>query len=112
MVLLAVQHSVLAVGISLPLYSVFSMTVNMMPNRKIIDYKYGEQIKDLLPATILTLVMFVVTYGITFLEISYWIMLPLQIIVGVIIYVGLSILTKNETFYYLIDFVKKRKHTD
>ncbi|MBR3683785.1 MAG: lipopolysaccharide biosynthesis protein [Lachnospiraceae bacterium] len=112
MVLLAVQHSVLAVGISLPLYSVFSMTVNMMPNRKIIDYKYGEQIKDLLPATILTLVMFVVTYGITFLEISYWIMLPLQIIVGIIIYVGLSVLTKNETFYYLIDFVKKRKHTD
>lgn len=107
LVLLAARHSVLAVGISLPVYSVFSMLVNMFPNRSIIDYKYREQLADLLPATLLAGVMFTLTYLISFCEMSYFIMLPLQILVGVVVYVGLSIVTKNETFSYLLGFIKR-----
>ena len=107
LVLLAARHSVLAVGISLPVYSVFSMLVNMFPNRSIIDYKYREQLADLLPATLLAGVMFTVTYLISFCEMSYFIMLPLQILVGVVVYVGLSVVTKNETFSYLLGFIKR-----
>ena len=92
---------------NLSVYSVFSMLVNMFPNRSIIDYKYREQLADLLPATLLAGVMFTVTYLISFCEMSYFIMLPLQILVGVVVYVGLSIVTKNETFSYLLGFIKR-----
>jgi len=86
--------------------TIFATIVNTYPNRKLLNYKYKYQLKDLLPNLIISIIMGIVVYSIKYINISNVIMLILQVIIGVITYVLLSIITKNENLYYLIDYIK------
>jgi len=86
--------------------TIFATIVNTYPNRKLLDYRYKYQIKDLFPNFIISLIMGVVVYFVKYINISKVILLILQIIVGIITYLLLSILTKNDNLSYLIDYIK------
>lgn len=86
--------------------------VNTFPNRKLIGYRYRQQAADLLPNFLQAAAMGSVVMLVGQLDISRILLLVLQIVTGVIVYVMLSILTRNENFFYLIDYLKlflKRK---
>lgn len=80
--------------------------VNTYPNRKLIGYKYSSQIKDILPNLINAVIMGIIVLIVGNICVSVWILLPLQIIVGVIVYFLISIVTKNESYIYIMDIVK------
>lgn len=84
---------------------VFSSFVNAYPNKKLLNYGYREQIKDILPSLGLSLFMGAVVYLILFLELSPLITMGAQILVGIIIYVGLAYLLKLECFTYLVQTI-------
>ena len=54
--------SVKAVAITFPIYAVYSSLINMIPNKRILDYSLMEQLKDVAPASILTIVMAALVY--------------------------------------------------
>lgn len=86
--------------------------INTYPNRKLIGYKYRYQVIDLLPNFLLAITMGIIVMLVGQLNIAPFLLLILQVAVGVIVYVALSVLTKNENFYYLIEYLKlflKRK---
>lgn len=83
--------------------------VNTYPNRKLIGYRYRMQIMDLLPNFILAVVMGVVVFSMKWIECNTFVLLVLQILVGAVIYVLGSIISKNENFYYLLDYIKGMK---
>ena len=109
----AIPHGVFAVALTLPLSAIFTMLVNMQPNRKLLSYGFLEQIKDLFPALLLTGGMSVVVYVVGLLPIHNLLLLILQICVGGGVYIFLSVFTKNESFFYLwnymVSWVKKRR---
>ena len=113
MLLAAIPYGVLAVAITLPLSSIFTMLVNMQPNKKLLSYGFGAQAKDLLPSLLLTAGMSAVVYLVSLLPLSNLLMLIAQICGGGGVYIGLSIVFKNDSFYYLwnylVSFVNKRK---
>lgn len=82
--------------------SIISSFINASPNKKLLNYGYGEQIKDILPSLLLSLVMGVIVYLLLFLGLSPLITMLLQIVVGTIVYVGLALLFKLECFTYLV----------
>ena len=84
-----------------------SWFVNSYPNKKLVGYSYLEQIRDVLPSLIMAGVMYVVVVMITTLQWNVWITLFVQIFVGVVIYLGLSIITKSKEFMYLFAEIKK-----
>lgn len=89
--------------------SVISTFINSAPNRKLLNYNYGEQVKDILPALILSFIMAIIVICLNFLNIKIWLKLLLQIVLGGIIYIISAYLLKLEAFTYIIDMIKKRK---
>lgn len=87
-----------------------SMFINSYPNRKLMDYKYGEQIKDIIPDIILSSIMGVIVYSVEFLHLPTIVTLLVQILLGIVIYIALSKLTKNESFDYIYSYFVKFKN--
>lgn len=107
---------VMAMAYSLLFVSVISQIINSWPNKKLLNYGYLEQLKDIIPGILLAIGMGICVYLISFLNLSNILILALQIIVGAIIYIGVSAMLHVESFEYLIDilssfFNKRRKES-
>lgn len=98
--------SVEAVAYSFLLASVLSQIINSWPNRKLLNYSYLEQLKDIFPGIILALFMGACVYPITFLNLNKVLILTVQIVAGVIIYILGSFILRFESFEYLLAIVK------
>lgn len=101
LLLAAMPFGVLILAGSNIIYSIVVLLLNTSPNRKLLQYTLWEQILDILPNLLLSLVMGVVVYALQFLQIHDFLILVLQIISGVLIYVLISLLFKNESFKYI-----------
>jgi len=86
--------------------TLIATVVNTYPNRKLIGYRYRMQIMDLLPNLFAAGVMGAAVYAMNFIPISRLLLLPLQIICGVVVYLAVSIITRNENFKYFLGMVK------
>lgn len=71
--------------------------INAYPNKKLIGYGYVEQLRDILPSALMTACMYIIVYFVsTYLYVSEIALIAIDAVVGVIVYVGLSVLTKSE----------------
>ncbi|MBE6139438.1 MAG: lipopolysaccharide biosynthesis protein [Firmicutes bacterium] len=101
-------------------YGVFVMTlgqvgvaflstfINAYPNRKLLNYNYFEQLKDIFPNLFISLFMFIVVYSLKFININNYLLLIMQVSVGAFIYFVLIRLFKLESFDYLIKLLKNK----
>lgn len=104
--------SVKAMAYSLLFTSVISQIINAAPNKKILDYGYGEQLKDILPSIGLSVIMGILIYPIQNLGFSYLGTLLIQVPLGALIYITGSKLLHIDSFEYLLGIIKsylKRK---
>lgn len=100
-------YGVYAMALSLLFTSVLSQLINSWPNSKLLGYSYAKQLKDMLPAILLSLVMGLIVYPITLLGWSDWLALPLQVIAGAAVYIAGSAVFKLDSFNYLLSILKK-----
>lgn len=108
LLLIGLKISVLAVAYTMLIYTIYSTVINMSPNRKLLNYKFKEQVSDILPALSLSLIMFLVVDSLTLLNLPMMIIFIIQIVVGIVIYVFLAIIFKLEAWNYLLSTVLKR----
>lgn len=80
--------------------SVFSQLINSWPNRKLLNYKYEEQIKDIFPYIILSIVMAMAVYSVSLFKLSYAATLCIQIPLGIMIYWSVSAILKLEPYTF------------
>ena len=85
------------------------MAINSYPNIKLLQYNYIEQLKDVLPSLIISIIMGIFVYLLKYINMSTVAILSLQIILGVNIYMGLSYLFKVESLSYIINIIKSKK---
>ena len=97
---------VMAMAYSLLVSSVLSQIINSWPNRKLLNYGYLEQLKDILPGIILAVVMGICVYPVQWLGLSDIITLCIQVPLGMIIYIIGSKIFKLESFEYILDMIK------
>ncbi len=93
--------------IGLMVNTILASVINAYPNSKILGYGYFEQLKDILPSIVLTISMGIIVSTVTLLNLSIWATLIIQIIVGVIVYMLLSVVFKVKIFYYLMEIIIK-----
>ena len=98
--------SVKAMAISVLLVNFIGCFINAYPNRKLLNYSYSEQIKDILPSVIISIIMSIVIFLVGLINLNYIILMVIQVIIGIIIYIGLSYLFKIDTLFYIFDIVK------
>ena len=88
--------------------SLLAFCVNAIPARKILGYGLGNQVRDLLPNLLLSLLMAVPVALLGRLPIPDLALLPLQVLTGAVVYVGLSILLKNENLRFVLNTLRQR----
>ena len=98
--------SVKAMAYSLLISTLASMIINSWPNRKLLDYSFLEQMKDILPSILLAVGMGVAVYLIGLLPFPTLPLLLIQVVCGGLIYVAGSAIFKLEPFLYLIGIIK------
>ena len=94
---LTMYQGVLIMAYSLPIVSVLNQMINSWPNRKLLNYRYLDQLKDILPGILLAVFMGICIYPISFIGLPDLLTLGLQIIVGAAIFIVGSIVFKNES---------------
>lgn len=105
-ILVTFKISVMAMAYSLLVTSVLSQIINSWPNKKLMNYSFLEQLKDILPGIGLAAFMGGCVYCVNFLHLSNWLTLLIQVPLGAVIYIGLSALLKLESFTYCWNMVK------
>ena len=98
---------VLIMAYSLLGTTIISSIINAFPNKKLLNYSYFEQIKDMLPAIVLSCLMGVIVYCINFIGLNALLTLAIQLPLGVIIYVACAKLFKFESMEYMISLLKR-----
>lgn len=106
--IITVPHGVYTMAIGQVIVTIISTMINAFPNRKLLNYNYFEQVKDILPNLLIAILMFIVVYPIKYLIDNTILLLTIQIIVGAIIYIALMNIFKVEAFNYLFDIIEKR----
>lgn len=104
--IISMFYGVYAIAIGGLLSGVISSFINSYPNLKLLDYSYKEQIKDIIPSLLLSIIMGGIVYSILFFNMSPYLTLIIQVLVGAIVYISLAKLFKLECYEYLINTVK------
>lgn len=73
---------------------------------KLLGYTSWMQIKDVAPSFVISMIMAVVVYFLKYLPISNWLILPIQIAVGLIIFILMCNVSKIEEYKEVINMVK------
>lgn len=100
-------HGVMAMTYSLLFTNVISQIINSWPNKKLLNYSYLEQLKDIIPSILLSLVMGVVITPILYFGLSSFVTFCIQVIVGAAVYIIGSKLLKYECYEYIIDMIRE-----
>jgi len=108
-IFIAMQFNVLAVALTLIVNEIIAFIFNVYPVRKYIGFDFKMHFLDAVPSFFMSLAMAIVVYLIGHLITNDIICLLVQMITGVIVYILLSIMLKNDNFLYIIKMVKSRR---
>ena len=93
--------------------SIVSTFINSYPNKKLLNYTFKEQLRDILPAFWVSIAMGAIVYAMgkivdvaSMSSIKLLLYLILQIVTGAVIYIGLARLFKFDSLTYLINSIK------
>lgn len=99
-ILITVWISVEAMAIGVLFTSVASQFINSYPNKKLLNYSYLQQLKDIMPEILLAVFMCICVYFIQYLPLPQILILIIQVIIGVLIYWLGSKLLKLDSYEY------------
>lgn len=84
-----------------------SWFVNAVPNKKLMNYSYFEQVKDVLPSILLSAAMFGIVWLIGLIKMPIILLLMVQVVVGVAVYLLISKVFHLRAYILVMDMVKK-----
>lgn len=108
-----IWYGPLLMAYSLLFTSILSQIINSWPNKKLLNYSYFEQLRDMLPQIFLSCIMGIIVWSISLLNLSCLKMLIIQIPLGILVYVCGSRIVRMESYFYLVSiissFYRKKK---
>lgn len=106
---LTVKYGPFAIAISFLITGIIGTFINSLPNKKLIRYSYKEQIADLAPPLIISLLMAIIIYPISLAGLSDIITIILQIAMGGTSYFIVSKITNQKSLEYILNSLRKIK---
>lgn len=99
------------IAYSLLISTVASVLINSWPNRRMLNYSYLQQIKDILPSILLSSIMSIIVWSVQFLHLGVMYTLIIQVIVGFFVYFLGSLLFNLEGYSYVVSIMKRLLNT-
>lgn len=108
--LVSIRFGIIYLALSEVLITFFGTVLYVIMSHKIINYGARELCADFLINTSLAMVMGIITWAVgRILPLSSIAVLLIQVVVGVIVYLLLSIITNNTSFKYVLNTLKEIK---
>jgi len=104
---IAVFHGVYAMAFGTLIGGIIATFINAYPNLRLLNYSYKEQMKDIMPSLLLSLVMAAIVYNLRWLNMTDVALLTIQVCTGAIVYIGLARMMKLESYTYLVTTIKE-----
>lgn len=100
---IAMQFDIMAIAWTLVIDEIIAFAFNVYPVKKYIGFDFKMHLQDAVPPFLMSAVMVAVVYLIGRFVPGDFLCLTVQVVVGGIIYLGLSLVTRNESFLYLMN---------
>ena len=101
LLVISIRWGVYAIAISMVISSIISSFINAYPNKDLLKYSIKEQWIDIIPSLIISSIMGITVYLVKYLVENTLILLISQILLGIITYVALAKIFKNESYTYI-----------
>ena len=98
--------SPLAIALTGVFTTFISSFVNAFPNKKLIGYSYFEQMRDILPSMLVSIIMLVAVFAVGLLDVAPILLLLIQVVVGVLVYLLLSVIFRLRPFVMTCKAIK------
>ncbi|MCU7207419.1 lipopolysaccharide biosynthesis protein [Turicibacter sp. GALT-G1] len=108
-ILVALPISPLAIATANALYTILALLINSFPNKKLLDYSFSEQLKDVSPYLLLATSMAILVYIIGNIKLNMVILFPFQIFIGIGYYLIGAKLLKMDSLGYIFESLKAIK---
>ena len=105
--LLTMRFGVMAMALGQLFSATVSQVINAWPNKRLLDYPYSRQLRDMLPAILLSCVMAAVVSFVPRLGLSDLPTLIIQVLTGAALYAAGSAVLKLDSFTFLLGIVKR-----
>ena len=99
--------SISMIAWSTALTSYLSFVINAIPNKKVFGYTYAEQIRDIFPSLIMSMIMCIITLQVEKLGMNDISSIACQLVVGVLSYLILSVATHNKELHSIVSMIKR-----
>ena len=110
LILLAIPYGMVGIAWSQVILGIFSFWIEAFYTRRYIAYGFVEQTKDFLPILFVSVVMvYVVNYVGVYVVGSSFLVLPVQVVAGAILFVMLCIIFRIKSFEVVRDLLLRRK---
>ena len=86
--------------------TIIMSVINAAPNKKLLGYSYIEQVKDMLPAILISVLMIICIIPVGLFPMNNLITIMLQVIFGIVFYFVVSKICKLDAFDYLVTNIK------
>lgn len=106
-ILISSLISVVAMAYAGMITGLFCLILNMYPNKKLLGYGIKEQILDVAPYVLLSAIMSFCIWWFKYIPISPVIQIAVQVSVGALVYIALSVVFKIESLYDILKYVKR-----
>ena len=103
---IAIPYGVEAIAFSAIITGILSTFINAWPNRKLLNYSYMDQMRDILPSLLLSLGMGFAVLQVNRLGLSPAVTLCIQVPLGIVLYLMGSVLCRVEGLRYILTSVK------
>ena len=107
--LLVMRISVTAIAINMAVLTTLFTFINAYPNIKLLNYTFKEQMNDILPPIVMSVLMAVIVFSIgKCLVLPDWLLLIAQVLSGIIIYCTIAFVSKNPEMKYIFSTIKDK----
>lgn len=106
---ITVPLGVEAIAIGSVVTSLVFSFINTYPNNKLLQYGYREQLKDIAPTLITSIIMGVIVYSLRLLSINDFALIVIQIAVGIVVYLLMAVKFQRDTLHFILDLIRTRE---
>ena len=106
MLLITIRFGVFAMALGQLVSGLAALFINAWPNRRLLDYRFSRQLRDVAPAVLLSLVMAACVWPVTLLGLRDPVTLLLQVPLGAALYAGGAWLLKLESFTFVLSYIR------
>ena len=106
--LLVMRIGVMAIAINMAVLNFLFTFINAYPNVRYLGYSFKEQMSDVFPNFLIAGLMGIVVFFITKLPLHDALILVIGVLVGIVIYIGISMIRKNSEFEFARNLAIKK----